>query len=125
MRLLIVEDNAVNQKVLALVLSRLGYRADVAGNGLEGLQAVQRTPYDFVFMDVCMPEMDGLEATREIRRWESAQTSRVHIVGLTANASPEDERKCLSSGMDAYLTKPVRPEAIARAIREFASAKAA
>jgi signal transduction histidine kinase/CheY-like chemotaxis protein len=124
MRILIAEDNHVNQKVLGLILGRLGYRADVAGNGLEALEALKRARYDLVFMDVCMPEMDGLEATEAIRRLECEGTlggvgaPRMPIIGLTANATLEDRRRCIAAGMDTFLSKPVKPAEIERAIRE-------
>ena len=107
LRVLLVEDNAVNQRVATLMLRKLGYTADVAGNGLEALTAVQRHCYDLVFMDLQMPEMDGLQATREIcARW--AKSARPHIVAMTANASTGDREACLAAGMDGFISKPVR-----------------
>jgi CheY-like chemotaxis protein len=107
LRILVVEDNVVNQKVALGMLARLGCRADVAANGLEALEAVHRQPYDVVLMDVQMPLMDGLEATREIRTQLPAE-GQPHIVALTANALAEDRDSCLSAGMDDYLSKPLR-----------------
>ena len=111
--ILLAEDNSINQKVALLVLGRLGYRADVAANGLEALEAVRRQHYDVVLMDVQMPEMDGLEATQAIRR-EFADRSRPRIVATTANAMKEDRDACLAAGMDDYITKPIQfPELVA------------
>ena len=107
LRILIAEDNAVNQKVALRVLQQLGYRADVASNGLEAIQSVERQPYDVVLMDVQMPEMDGLEATREIvSTWKPGD--RPQIVAMTANALEGDREMCIEAGMDDYITKPIR-----------------
>jgi CheY-like chemotaxis protein len=112
LRVLLVEDNLVNQKVALLMLGRLGYRADVAGNGAEALKAVQAAHYDMVLMDIQMPEMDGLEATRAIRSNLSAR-SQPTIIAMTANATTYDQRLCLEAGMDHYLSKPVRADDLA------------
>jgi len=107
LRILVVEDNAVNQQLALLLLQKLGYRADVAANGVEALEALQRQPYDVVLMDVEMPEMDGLEATRQIRR-TSPQEPGPRIIAVTANAMQGERELCLRAGMDDYLTKPIR-----------------
>ncbi|MBF0530125.1 MAG: response regulator, partial [Deltaproteobacteria bacterium] len=107
LRILLAEDHAVNQQVTLMMLERLGYRADVAANGLEVIQAFQRQSYDLVLMDVQMPEMDGLEATRYLRDALSTKDRPV-IIALTANALEGDRERYLAAGMDDYLSKPVR-----------------
>jgi CheY-like chemotaxis protein len=109
MRILIAEDNAINQKLLLTLLSRMGYRADVASNGSEALAAVKRQAYDMVLMDVQMPEMDGLEATRQVRI-QLPGDQQPRIIALTANAMLEDREACMSAGMDDYLAKPIQFE---------------
>jgi signal transduction histidine kinase/DNA-binding response OmpR family regulator len=117
LRILLAEDIATNQKLIAHMLHRLGYRADVAGNGLEALQAVERQTYDVVLMDVQMPEMDGVSATRELRRrW--GDEMRPHIIALTANAMQGDREYFLAAGMDDYLSKPIRAEELVRALEQ-------
>lgn len=104
--ILLAEDNAVNQKLALRLLEQMGYHADVAVNGRETIQAVERQHYDVILMDVQMPEMDGLEATREIvARW---QKNRPYIIGLTANAMQGDREMCLKAGMNHYIPKPIR-----------------
>ncbi len=115
--ILVAEDNVVNQRLAIRILEKLGYRADVAGNGSEVIDAVERKRYDLVLMDVQMPVMDGLEATREIhRRWPNG--SRPRIVAMTASALQEDRDRCLEAGMDDYISKPVRVEELLRALEE-------
>ena len=115
LRILLAEDNAVNQKLALRLLSQMGYRADVAANGIETIQAVVRQPYDVILMDVQMPEMDGLEATRQIcARW--AVGARPRIVAMTANAMRGDREMCLEAGMDDYLSKPIRLEELVAAL---------
>jgi CheY-like chemotaxis protein len=115
LRILIAEDNAVNQQLVLLMLQKLGYRADVAANGAEALEALERQPYDAVLMDVEMPEMDGLEATRRIHgRWPRER--RPHIVAVTANAMEGERELCIQAGMDDYLTKPIRLEDLSGAL---------
>ena len=122
-RILLAEDNSVNQKVALHMLARLGYRADLAANGLEVLSAVKRQHYDIILMDVQMPEMDGLEASRRVRAMATAEGIRgPWIIALTANAMQGDRELCLSAGMDDYVTKPVKPPDLAAA---FARAQAA
>jgi len=105
-RILLVEDNAVNQKVALLMLKKLGHSADVAQNGVEAIAALAAKEYDLVLMDCLMPEMDGFEATRRIRT--SARNAKLPIVAMTANAFTEDREACLEAGMSDYLSKPVR-----------------
>lgn len=114
-RVLVVEDDAVLQRVTALTLRRLGYQPDVVGNGLEAVEAVRAQAYDVVLMDVMMPVMDGLEATRQIRADHGPHPAPA-IVALTANAMEEDRRNCLQAGCDDYLAKPVQPRHLASTI---------
>jgi CheY-like chemotaxis protein len=115
LRILLAEDNVVNQKLALRLLGQLGYRADLAANGLEVLEAVTRQTYDVVLMDVQMPEMDGLEASREIvRRWPAGRRPR--IVAMTANAMREDRDLCAAAGMDDSVAKPIRVEALMGAL---------
>ncbi|MBI4860257.1 MAG: response regulator [Candidatus Riflebacteria bacterium] len=107
LRILLVEDNAVNQRMALIMLERLGYLADVAGNGLEALEALHRQSYDVVLMDVQMPELDGLEATRRIHVELPAGTIP-RIVAMTANALKEDRDECLAAGMHDYISKPIQ-----------------
>jgi PAS domain S-box-containing protein len=116
LRILLAEDNAMNQKVALRLLEQLGYRADVANNGLEAIQALERQPYDVVLMDVQMPELDGLDATRQIcERWPDE--TRPHIIAMTANALPEDREACFAAGMNDYVAKPIRAEELVGALK--------
>jgi len=115
LRILLAEDNVVNQKLAMRILQQMGYRADLASNGIEAVESVERQPYDAVLMDVQMPEMDGLEASRQItRRWAPGQRPR--IIAMTANAMQGDRELCLQAGMDDYLTKPIRVEKLIEAL---------
>ncbi len=115
LRILLAEDNNVNQQIALLVLESMGYRADVAANGQEAVDGVNSVPYDVVLMDVQMPEMDGLEATRLICARPPA-SGRPHIIAMTANAMQGDREACLAAGMDDYLSKPIRTEELAAAL---------
>jgi PAS domain S-box-containing protein len=114
LRVLLAEDNPMNQKLALRLLRNMGLAADVAASGLEAVEAIGREPYDLILMDVQMPDMDGLEATRRIRAADP--TIRPWIVAMTANAMAGDREACLAAGMDDYLTKPIRPNELAAAI---------
>jgi CheY-like chemotaxis protein len=117
LRILLAEDNVVNQKLALRLLSQMGYRADVASNGIEAIESVERQPYDVVLMDVQMPEMDGLEAARRITaKFEPGERPR--IVAMTANAMQGDRDECLAAGMDDYVTKPIRVDALVEALMQ-------
>jgi CheY-like chemotaxis protein len=116
-RVLVAEDNVVNQKVARRMLERLGIRADVAGNGREAVQMVTELPYDVIFMDCQMPEMNGYEAAMEIRRRERAN-QHVVMIAMTADASAGCREQCLAAGMDDFIAKPVKPEQMKAALRK-------
>ena len=115
LRILLAEDNVVNQKVALKMLKKIGYRADLAANGLEVLQALESLPYDVVLMDVQMPEMDGLEATRRIRQqWPAGPK----IIAVTACALEGDRERCLDAGMNDYISKPVSMQELESALEK-------
>ena len=124
LKVLIAEDNPVNQRVTLKMLERLGLTADVAFNGLEALEALERQHYDVVLMDVQMPEMDGLEATRRIRA-RHPDDQGPYIIALTANAMKGDEERCRAAGMDDYLSKPLKPMALCQALKVVEPARSA
>ena len=119
-KLLLVEDNVVNQKVALLLLKKLGYQTDVASNGLEAIKLLQKYPYALVLMDCQMPEMDGYEATAQIRKSNNnTLNSKIPIIAMTANAMKGDRDKCLEAGMDDYLSKPVNPDRLADMLKKW------
>ena len=126
LQVLLAEDNPINQKVALRMLAKMGYRADVVANGLEVLQALQRIHYDVILMDCQMPEMDGYEATRQIRLREQEEgRTPVHIIAMTAHAMQGDRELCLAAGMDDYLAKPVRTLELQQALEHVRPAKIA
>ena len=122
-RVLLAEDNTVNQKVAMLMLRKLGYRADVAANGLEVIAALRRQAYNIILMDLQMPEMDGLEATRAIRAGWAGAPAQPWIVAITANAMQGDRELCLGAGMDDYVTKPLKFEELTAAFTRAQAAR--
>jgi signal transduction histidine kinase/ActR/RegA family two-component response regulator len=119
LRILVAEDNAVNQQVITRLLSRHGHEITIAINGRDALQAMVRTSFDIVLMDVQMPEMTGLEAAAAIRRAEAGSGVHVPIIAMTAHAMKGDREKCLASGMDGYIAKPIRSAELFNALAEF------
>lgn len=121
MRVLVVDDNLINVKVASRLLQQMGYKADSASNGAEAVQAAKTGDYQLIFMDVQMPEVDGLEATRRIRADEqqSGRTPPVIVVAMTANAMHGDRERCIASGMDDYVSKPVQPEKLQGALEKW------
>ena len=119
-RILLAEDNITAQQVALRILAKLGLRADAVANGAEAVEALASIPYDLVLMDIQMPEMDGLEATRHIRNPNSAaRNHRVPIIAMTANAMPGDRQKCLDAQMNDYVSKPVSPQALAAVLQQW------
>ena len=119
-RILLAEDNITNQQVALGILKKLGLRADAVANGAEAVKALETIPYDLVLMDVQMPEMDGLEATRQIRNPQSAVPNhQIPIIAMTAHAMQGDRERCLEAGMNDYVTKPVAPQALAEALEKW------
>jgi CheY-like chemotaxis protein len=117
LRILLAEDNLVNQKVAQHILARLGYQVQIVNNGVEAVQEIQHQRYDVVLMDVQMPEMDGLEATRVIvEQWPPEQ--RPYIIAMTAHALTGDEEKCIAAGMNGYVSKPIQLEKLMTALEQ-------
>jgi len=124
LKILVTDDNVINQKVASRLLQQMGYAADISSSGHEALTAIERGKYDVVFMDIQMPGMDGLETTRRIRAAEQQHGGRpVVVIAMTANAMVGDRERCLGAGMDEYVSKPVRPEALQSMIEKFGTAR--
>jgi PAS domain S-box-containing protein len=122
LRVLLVEDNVINQKLGLRLLEKQGHTVVVAGNGREGLEQLEKQPFDLVLMDVQMPELDGLEATRLLRHREQGTSRHVPVLAMTAYAMKGDREKCLEAGMDGYLTKPIQPQELYGALEQVAQA---
>jgi CheY-like chemotaxis protein len=118
LRVLLAEDNAVNQRLAVRLLEKRGHKVTVAGNGVEALSALNNGSFDLVFMDVQMPEMDGYEATAAIRGREKTSGLHQPIIALTAHAMKGDREKCLAAGMDGYLSKPIKPQELNEILEE-------
>jgi two-component system, sensor histidine kinase and response regulator len=122
LRLLIAEDNIINQKVVLNYIKKLGYRADAVANGQEAIEALELAPYDLVLMDIQMPKMDGYKATKKIRDKKSKVLNpKIPIIALTAHAMAGDRNKCIEAGMDDYLTKPINPKQLFGKIEKWAN----
>jgi CheY-like chemotaxis protein len=115
-RILVAEDDVSHQKIISLMLARLGYKSDVVSNGYEAIQAVERSQYDLVLMDIVMPKMDGLEATREIRKLSQ---NGLKIIAITAYVFPGIRDMCIQAGMDECITKPVRIKDLECALKDI------
>jgi signal transduction histidine kinase/CheY-like chemotaxis protein len=124
LRILLAEDNAVNQRLASRLLEKRGHSVVVAGNGREALEALKKGHFDLVFMDVQMPVMDGLEATAAIRKKEGASGAHLPVVALTAHAMKGDREKCLAGGMDGYLSKPIRPQELDEILKTYLARRA-
>ena len=118
--MLVVEDIVVNQMIARKLIEKFGHKVDLAANGLEAIEAVQTAHYDLVFMDVRMPEMDGLSATKAIRQLTSA-CRNIQITAMTANATKDDIKECMESGMNDFVSKPVNKEMIREALERYFS----
>jgi signal transduction histidine kinase/CheY-like chemotaxis protein len=125
LNILVAEDNVVNQRLATLLLEKRGHRVTVASNGRQALESLEAGTYDLVFMDVQMPEMDGLEATAAIRENEISTGKHQPIIALTAHAMQRDQERCLAAGMDAYLTKPIRPQELNVILERYLKLRAA
>jgi CheY-like chemotaxis protein/HPt (histidine-containing phosphotransfer) domain-containing protein len=118
-RILVAEDNLINQKLILVLLQKAGYSVDIVANGTMAVEAVRKHQYGLVFMDVQMPELDGLEATQQIRKLESTTNIRTTIIAMTAYSYPKDRELCLRAGMDSFISKPIAPNEILNKIDEW------
>ncbi len=125
LRILVVEDNPINQRLATRLLEKQGHQVTLAADGREAVDTLQRANWEFdaVLMDIQMPEMDGLDATKEIRRLESGNAKHVPIIALTAHALKRDVERCLAVGMDRHLAKPIQKELLFAALQEIADRK--
>lgn len=120
LKILIAEDNLVNQKVLIRMLERLGYQADIAKDGLDVIEALRQKPYDLILTDMYMPRMDGIDAARQIcQEWHPS--IRPYIVAVTASTEEQDYQSCLEAGMDDYINKPIRLDELERVLTEYSA----
>jgi CheY-like chemotaxis protein/HPt (histidine-containing phosphotransfer) domain-containing protein len=122
LRILLAEDNSINQKLAVVLLQKAGYSVDAVENGAQALEKVQVNPYSVILMDVQMPEMDGLEATRKIRELEEGTGQHIPIIAMTAHAMQGDRERCLEAGMDDYVSKPLEPKVLFNALDRWAQA---
>lgn len=121
--ILLVEDNLINQKVAVKLLEKIGFKADIADNGVKAIEALERASYDLIFMDIQMPVMDGLQATSKIReKYGLPGNGGPIIIALTANVLPEDRKNCQEVGMDDFIPKPVKKEIMASTISKWFAA---
>ncbi|MEK7264952.1 MAG: response regulator, partial [Pseudomonadota bacterium] len=120
-QVLVAEDNIVNQMVIKSMLEKIGCEAIIASNGREAVDMYGAMKFDLVLMDISMPEMDGVEATAHIRKLQQISGSSTPIVGVTAHALAEDRQKCIDAGMDDYLPKPVKPDALRRVLERWSA----
>ncbi|HEY4061692.1 MAG TPA: response regulator [Puia sp.] len=116
LRILLAEDNAINQQLAMIILTRMGYEPDIAVNGKEVLDKIRNEHFDLIFMDIQMPEMDGLEATRRIRATHAVQPL---IIAMTANATREDREECFAEGMNDYLSKPINLDELVNMLEKW------
>jgi CheY-like chemotaxis protein len=121
-RILIAEDNVINQTIAVKMLEKMGFRADAVANGKEVITALNSIPYDLVLMDCQMPEMDGYEATAEIRKSAMVSVSKIPVVAMTANAMTDDAKKCLDAGMSDYVSKPISRQDLEKVILKWLTA---
>jgi len=119
LRLLLAEDNPINQKLAVVVLQKAGYSVDTVNTGLEAVSKAKSNQYNAILMDVQMPDMDGLEATQQIREWEQDRATHIPIIAMTAHAMQGDRERCLEAGMDDYVTKPLQPRVLFSALSRW------